>query len=70
MNKRTSILMVEDDPVLAELLCNYLDNCNIDVEVNPDPTTVMEQLENTNFDLIVLDLSLPKMDGLFLCEKI
>lgn len=64
------ILMVEDDLVLAELLSNYLINCGIGVEVNSDPTTVIEHLRKTNFDLIILDLTLPKMDGLFLCEKI
>ncbi|MFA5233270.1 MAG: response regulator transcription factor [Sulfurimonas sp.] len=64
------ILMVEDDLVLAELLSNYLSNCGISVEVNSDPTTVIEHLRKTDFDLIILDLTLPKMDGLFLCEKI
>lgn len=70
MNEDVHILMVEDDPVLAELLCDYLANCNISVEVNSDPTTVMDQLEEKSFDLIILDLTLPKMDGLFLCEQI
>jgi two-component system OmpR family response regulator len=70
MNKDVHILMVEDDPVLAELLCNYLANCDISVEVNSDPTTVMAQLDDKTFDLIILDLTLPKMDGLFLCEQI
>jgi len=69
-DKDIHILMVEDDPVLAELLCNYLNNCNITVDVNSDPTTVMEQLETNTYDLIILDLTLPKMDGLFLCEQI
>ncbi len=68
--KGAHILMIEDDPVLAELLCNYLDNCNISVDVNADPTTVMGQLETERYDLIILDLTLPKMDGLFLCEQI
>lgn len=70
MHDQLHILMVEDDPVLAELLCDYLANCNISVVVNNDPTTVMAQLEKKSFDLIMLDLSLPKMDGLFLCEQI
>lgn len=70
MNENLHILMVEDDPVLAELLCDYLANCNISVEVNSDPTTVMAQLEEKTFDLMILDLTLPKMDGLFLCEQI
>ncbi len=67
---KTHILMVEDDPVLAKLLCDYLANCNISVDVNSDPTTVMAKLEEASFDLIILDLTLPKIDGLFLCEQI
>lgn len=70
MDEKIHILMVEDDPELAELISNYLENCNISVEINADPTTVLKQLKKTHFDLIILDLTLPKMDGLFLCEKI
>ncbi|MDT8338696.1 MAG: response regulator [Sulfurimonas sp.] len=64
------VLMVEDDEILAELISDYLQNCGITVEVNSDPTTVVEHLKKTTFDLIILDLTLPKMDGLFLCEQI
>ena len=70
MDKKISLLMVEDDPVLAELLSDYLTNSNIDVEINSDPTAVLAHLEKKHFDIIILDLTLPKMDGLFLCEKI
>ncbi len=70
MNDSIHILMVEDDIVLAELLSNYLTNCGISVVVNSDPTTVMADLGKTHFDLVILDLTLPKMDGLYLCEKI
>lgn len=70
MKNNISLLMVEDDPVLAELLSDYLTNSNIDVEVSSDPTTVLSLLEKKHFDIIILDLTLPKMDGLFLCEKI
>lgn len=70
MDSTADILMVEDDPIIAELICDYLANCGMRVVVNSDPTTVMSQLEKSHFDLIILDLTLPKMDGLFLCEKI
>ncbi len=70
MSDNISLLMVEDDPVLAELLTDYLTNSNIDVEVSSDPTAVLSLLEKKHFDIIILDLTLPKMDGLFLCEKI
>ncbi len=64
------VLMVEDDEILAELISDYLKNCGITVEINSDPTTVIDHLKKTYFDLVILDLTLPKMDGLFLCEKI
>lgn len=70
MRENIHVLMVEDDPVLAELISDYLLNCGISVEVKPDPTTVIGHLQKNKFDLIILDLTLPKMDGLFLCEKI
>ncbi len=70
MKQEKSLLLIEDDSVLAELLVNYLQNCNYTVKVNDDPTQVLPLLENERFDLIILDLSLPKMDGLFLCEQI
>lgn len=70
MENKINLLMIEDDPVLAELLSDYLTNSNIEVEINADPTTVLAHLERKNFDIIILDLTLPKMDGLFLCEKI
>ncbi len=65
MEKKISLLMVEDDPVLAELLSDYLINSNIHVEINADPTTVLAHLERKHFDIIILVLTLPKMDGLF-----
>lgn len=70
MDKNINLLMVEDDPVLAELLSDYLTNSNINVEINSNPTTAIAHLEKKHFDIIILDLTLPKMDGLFLCEKI
>ena len=70
MSEKIHILMVEDDPVLAELLSDYLANCDISVDVKSDPTTVISYLQEKHFDLIILDLTLPKMDGLFLCEQI
>lgn len=65
-----TVLMVEDDEILAGLIADYLSNCGIKVNVISDPTIVIEHLKKNHYDLIILDLTLPKMDGLFLCEKI
>ncbi|WP_226966432.1 response regulator transcription factor [Sulfurimonas sediminis] len=68
--KKISILMIEDDLVLAELISDYLRNADMDILIQGDPTTILSLLKNKKFDIIILDLTLPKMDGLFLCEQI
>lgn len=70
MEDLTKICMVEDDPELAELLTQYLTNYQMEVEVCSDPMKVMPVLESRNFDLMILDLTLPHMDGLTLCELV
>lgn len=62
--------MIEDDEELAEILSEYLQRFNI-VTVNiPDPFLGLSELDTQPFDLVILDLSLPGMDGLEVCEQI
>jgi len=70
MTEKIEILMIEDDLVLAELLTNYLINYNISVDVATDPTHIYKALKTKSYDLIILDLTLPKVDGFYLCEQI
>jgi two-component system OmpR family response regulator len=64
------VLMIEDDEELAEILSEYLQRFNIEVKSVPDPFLGLSELETERFDLVILDLTLPGMDGLEVCEEI
>jgi len=64
------ILIIEDDSELALLLTNYLTKHNMEVIGAEDPYIGLSLLTQHNFDLIILDLTLPGMDGLEIIPKI
>ncbi|BBG66822.1 putative two-component regulator [Hydrogenimonas sp.] len=64
------VLMIEDDEELAEILSEYLQRFNIETLNVPDPFLGLSELETEDFDLVILDLTLPGMDGLEVCEEI
>jgi two-component system OmpR family response regulator len=64
------ILIIEDDPELALLLTNYLTKYDMEVIGAEDPYIGLSLLTQHDFDLIILDLTLPGMDGLEVIPKI
>jgi DNA-binding response OmpR family regulator len=64
------ILVVEDDPRLAEMLSEYLGQAGFQITVAPLGASALEQLSGTAYDAIVLDLMLPDMDGLDVCRQV
>lgn len=64
------ILLVEDDERISEALAEDLSDQNYVVEIAPDGEFAKELVESFNYDLMVLDLMLPKMDGITLCQKL
>lgn len=66
----TRLLLIEDDVQMAELLTRFLKKEGMRVSHVTRPSQAMTVLNVEPFDLIVLDLSLPEMDGLMLCRKI
>ncbi|WP_024955969.1 response regulator transcription factor [Sulfurospirillum arcachonense] len=65
-----NILMIEDDLELAEILTEYLEQYEINVTTAEDPFIGLSTLSMSNFDLIILDLTLPGIDGLEVCKEI
>lgn len=64
------ILMIEDDEEITELLREYLSQYGMSVRGFAKPSLALNSLEIDSYDLIILDLSLPEMDGLELCRVI
>lgn len=64
------IAMIEDDLELAEVLSLYLKQFNIEVVNFEEPFLALSSLKLQKFDLIILDLTLPGMDGLDVCKEI
>ncbi len=64
------ILMIEDDLELAEILSEYLEQYDINTITAEEPYIGMSYLDNEKFDLVILDLTLPGLDGLEVCKEI
>ncbi|WP_392480941.1 response regulator [Nostoc sp. C110] len=64
------ILVVEDDELNAYTLTNLLTNQNYAVEVATDGDAAWDFIQAYDYDLILLDVVLPKLDGISLCRKI
>lgn len=65
-----SILIVEDEPDIQELLCAYLEDAGYQTAVAGDGVTALSLFGAQSFDLVLLDLMLPKIDGFGVCECI
>jgi len=57
------ILLVEDDPFLVDIYSTKLENAGFSVEVAPDGKTGLKKIREEEYDLVVLDIVLPQMDG-------
>lgn len=62
--------MIEDDLELAEILSEYLSDNGHKVSVVDEPYLGLSTLNTKHFDLVILDLTLPGLDGLELCKQI
>jgi two-component system OmpR family response regulator len=67
MNK---ILMIEDDIELASIIIKFLARYDHKVENAEDPVKGLEMLKEGEYELLILDLTLPFIDGLDLIQKI
>ena len=64
------ILIVEDEESIAELEKDYLELSGFEVEIENDGELGLKRALEENFDLYILDLMLPGVDGFEICKKI
>ena len=64
------VLVVEDEPNIRELVCLHLGHEGYDCEGVADGTSALKRAEAERYDLLVLDLMLPGLDGLSLCRAV
>ena len=64
------ILVIEDEPDIQEMLCAYLRDAGYSVSAASDGIQAMDCFHRESWDLILLDLMLPKIDGYGVCELI
>lgn len=66
----TQILVVEDNPMNMELAVDLLETYGYDVTPAEDGLEALERVKETKFDLILLDIQLPGMDGPEVLERL
>ncbi len=64
------LLIVEDEVAIAELEKDYLELSGFEVEVETDGNTGVRRALSEEFDLIILDLMLPGLDGFEICKRV
>ncbi len=70
MNKSIKILLVEDDSNLALVIKDFMEMNGYDIDIASDGKEGLTNFENKAYDLFILDVMLPKMDGFRLATKI
>ena len=64
----SKVLVVEDDPDIADLIRHYLEKAGYAVDHLSSGAKVMAKVRSDAPDLVVLDLMLPELDGLMVCQ--
>lgn len=64
------ILLIEDDEAIAAIERDYLEIEGFEVEIAADGISGLKRGLEGNFDLILLDLMLPGMDGFSVCRRL
>ena len=66
----SKILIIEDENAIAELEKDYLELSDFEVEIETDGEAGLKKALNNDYDLFILDLMLPNVDGFEICKQI
>ncbi|RMD81013.1 MAG: response regulator, partial [Lentisphaerae bacterium] len=63
MKRKLSILLVDDEPIKCEILCDQLCDAGYDTVLVTNPLEALDVLEKRSFDVIITDIRMPGMSG-------
>ena len=67
---RAKVLAVDDDTVCNHVIVNTLKRANLDITSVEDPFEGLKLLQANRYDLVLLDIDMPKLTGFEVCEKL
>ena len=67
---KSKILVVEDDLKIQELIAEFLSSQDYEVHSSNNGLSGYESFKEENYDLVILDVMMPKLDGYALCKMI
>ena len=67
---RAKVLAVDDDTVCNHVIVNTLKRANLDIVSVEDPLEGLKMLQANRYDLVLLDIDMPKLTGFEVCEKL
>ncbi len=70
MNHKIKILLVEDDPNFGSIMKSYLELNDFEVVLKPDGKQGLAAIRSEPFDICILDVMMPEMDGFTLAKEI
>lgn len=70
MNKNNTVLIIEDDPNIVDLMEIHLKDLGYELEWAADGISGLKKVLDNAYPLVILDLMLPKLDGLEVCKRI
>ena len=62
--------MADDDEIFLEILAEMVEQAGAEAELAPDGLAALEQLSAGDFDILISDLNMPRMDGLTLLRQV
>ena len=70
MGKKLHIMIIDDEPIVGKRLKQALQKFGIDVEVYEDSEIALNRLKDKNFDIVVTDIRMDKVDGIQILEDV
>ena len=67
---RSTALVVEDDATTRTLLAGLLESIDCDVDIAADGEEALQRLQSRDYDVVLLDIVLPKMSGIDVMETL